>query len=152
MEPDPRRVCAVCGRVLDLHSQHGWRHSLQDSAGADHPAVPVEPDEIRPRYRCDFCNADTDTDTGPFYRLPARSFEMPGPIAGHMSHGDWAACQTCATLIRHNQWGVLLRHVTREKRPVAAAAAVRAQLAPLYGRLQRNITGPLVRLGGTTDD
>lgn len=74
METSPTRrdaACAVCGRVLDwLSNADGsdghWDHAEQDKPGIDHPPVPTSESSIKVRYRCDFCNLDTEPgDTTP---------------------------------------------------------------------------------------
>jgi hypothetical protein len=138
------RVCAVCARVLDRVERAGvtvgWRHTLIDTP-ADHPAVPVRPEQVHTASRCDFCSADA-----PSWAIPARPFVYEGaPDAG--SDGDWAGCDACAELIRRNRWTAL-----RQRAVAAFAARTGApadQLEPLgralgrlYRQLRRNMLGP----------
>lgn len=138
----PSMVCAVCGRVLDLYQApdgtHSYMHSMQDRRyGEDHPAVPVAHDQIKPEYRCDFCNTDYPT-----WILPAKSFELPN-VPGNVSHGDWAACDTCIELIRKWRWESLARRATEHSayRTVIPPVLLKAKLLTLYSQLQKNITG-----------
>lgn len=143
MSHDDIQVCAVCGRVLDRYtapdgSQH-WMHSDQDREhGEDHPAVPVSMTEINTIARCDFCNTDF-----PRWVIPVRTFQV---LPGRMSDGDWAACETCKTLIVKKRWESLVRRAVDNS--VAAAdtsgmqkALLKASLSGMYGKLRRNITG-----------
>ena len=130
-------VCAVCARVLNHDSVLGWVHALQDQP-EDHPAVPVERSEIHVRGRCDFCS-----DENPSWSVPARDFDY---FNGRGSHGDWAACDTCAQDITRNDWNSVLRRAVALA-PVDDKAVYQAGLKMLYGRLRKNITGlprPLV--------
>lgn len=141
-EPREVRACAVCGRVLDYYSPTdpteagGWIHSTQDrSEGEDHPAVPVSLAEVEAIGRCDFCNVDL-----PRWVVPARTFEV---LPGSMSHGDWAACNTCCQLIATRRWETLIRRAAENSayKDMMPPAALKASLASLYSKLKKNITG-----------
>jgi hypothetical protein len=152
---DERRVCAVCGRILNAYvspeGERSWLHTFADLP-EDHPAVPVGlSDGIIALPRCDFCSAED-----PAWELPARSFVIPGltlgPV-GNGSHGNWSACATCAQLIDRNQWTALRRRAlaawsdstTGEDTGADGEADVDRQLSQLYRLLRRNVTGPLRR-------
>jgi len=148
-----RRACAVCARVLDALDIDGvlhWEHVIGDQP-ADHPAVPALPgSEVQVHARCDFCAADD-----PPWLLPARSFDMVGPVAAGSANA-WAACDPCAALIRLHQWTALRRRslalfAQRAGRPLAE---VEASMGPYVNRLWRqlraNVTGPLTREGAGT--
>jgi hypothetical protein len=138
----PRRVCAVCARVLAAAEVDGrwlYDHEPIDSP-ADHPAIPVEANQVEARGRCDFCGDDN-----PQWMIPARSFRMDGLPS--VSNGAWAACDRCATLIRRDQWSALrqrsldvmwrtgrLRGLDRHR--------VGASLDVLWSQLRLHILGP----------
>lgn len=148
-----RRDCAVCGRILNAYvspeGERSWLHTFADLP-EDHPAVPVGTGEIIPQPRCDFCSAEHPT-----WELPARSFVIPDLTLGQVengSHGNWAACDSCAQLIGRDQWTALRRRAltawsdpTMRTRSTGSAVAgdVDRQLSQLYRLLRRNITGPL---------
>ena len=154
-----RRVCAVCGRILNVYvspeGRRSWLHTYADLP-EDHPAVPVDlGDGIHPRPRCDFCDSEQPT-----WELPARSFILPGPIlpmslpgtssgpVENASHGNWAACDHCAHLIDRNQWTALRRRALAawsDRDDSTQRAAVDRQLGQLYRQLRRHITGPAHR-------
>jgi hypothetical protein len=146
MSDDRVRVCAVCGRVLDIITRGDhtyWTHTLADLP-ADHPAVPATVTEVAARYRCDFCSADQ-----PRWVLPARPFQLDGiPQAAVVE--AWAACDTCAGLIRANRWTALRDHVVATARGSVGFGLTRretqamgAALDRLYRQLRANITGTL---------
>lgn len=141
---DPRhKVCAVCASVLDHRvpndrSEPYWAHNL--AVPDDHPAVPVDADEIHVEWRCDFCYAP-ELD----YTVPARDFSIPElPDTG--SIGDWGACEACAELIRRDQWSALVRRVTASwyaRRGEPMAPGTEAFLNRSYRLLRKNIIGPV---------
>ena len=150
-DDERRRVCAVCGRILNVYvspeGRRAWLHTYADLP-EDHPAVPVDlGDGIHPRPRCDFCDSEQPT-----WELPARSFILPGLSSGPVedaSHGNWAACDRCAQMIDRNQWNALRRRALaawsdRADDPTQQTAVER-QLGQLYRQLRRNITGPAHR-------
>lgn len=136
LPPFQPSVCGVCGRVLDHRDDIGFVHTVGDAA-ADHDPMPVPMDEaLVVAGRCDFCYADY-----PEWVIPAREFEA---LPGHMSSGDWAACEECIRLIDSNQWSALQRRaaqswLSRHGEPMAAP--VLANLPRLYRLLRSNITG-----------
>lgn len=149
-----QRVCAVCARVLDRYAndktdEEHWDHSLQDQP-ADHPPVPVMPEQVAGHYRCDFCNDDKES---PGWVIPAKDFEMPAfPGSGRhdVSDGDWAACDECAAQIIDGQWGALINRLStlaaaRSKLPRDHLAV---ELARIYHRLRLNMTGPPRKIQG----
>lgn len=150
-----RRICAVCGRVLDLYGDV-WSHglsSLDEPDIRDHPAIPVRDDEVPAghiRPRCDFCFADD-----PEFVLPVRTFShgvVPGAPewGGAESIGDWAACGNCAEQIQRNDWKGLLRRAMTgfeaRHETTVEPQAMRA-MRSMYRTLRKNVTGPLYRLG-----
>jgi hypothetical protein len=138
-------VCETCGRVLDRHPQ-GWVHSVGD-AEVGHDPVPVPQSQaLVVAGRCDFCYADY-----PPWVVPAREFAV---MPGHMSSGDWAACDECAALIERDQWSALVRRARAgwEARHGPMDPAAVANLPRMYRLLRRHITGslkenPAVRAG-----
>jgi hypothetical protein len=142
-----RRVCAVCGRVLDRQDNR-WFHGLafeNDPDVQDHPVIAVLDTDVPAghiRAKCDFCFADD-----PEYVLPAYTFEIPGQPNG--SDGDWAACQGCADCIERNDWNGLTRRsrVSYEIRhdTVLSDELVRA-MKHMHRTLRKNIRGPLRRV------
>lgn len=128
-------MCAVCGRVLDYADGQGWMHSLQDQRSEDHPAVPVPFDSVPMRGRCDFCNLDYPT-----MIIPARNFEI---MPGHMSNGDWGACDICCALIEGNRWNRLIDRAVQTTNSAGPMTQdqLRQSLAHLYKALRKNITG-----------
>lgn len=134
---DKRKVCAVCGYVLDRFSQNGvlvgWLHFIPREE--DHVVVPVDPNDIQYKQKCDFCSSEDPT----AWVLPAKSFEMfpeTSIIPGQMSDGAWGACDACGLLIRADRWSALITRV-RQK---AAGPVPRSALQYLYSRLQANVT------------
>lgn len=147
-----QRVCAVCARVLDRHTDTRdgpvikWEHALQDQP-ADHPPIPVRPEDIHAQYRCDFCNEDATT---PGWVVPAKDFEMPGGSAFGMSDGDWGACEACVKLIEADDWTDLIARVVSGKGNQGDAPddVVAVHLARIYHRLRANMTGPPRKVQG----
>lgn len=130
-------VCGHCGRILDHEEGVGYYHSIGD-ADAGHEAVPVpQAEALVVVGRCDFCYADH-----PAWVVPAANFEV---VPGHMSAGDWAACDGCKDLINANQWSTLVRRaqVGFESRNGPMDPVVVASLPRLYRLLRKNITGSL---------
>lgn len=129
-----RKVCAVCGRVLDFWEGKGWLHPLADPTLDDHPAVPVSDTEVPVVAKCDFCYADS-----PGWIIPARTFASMGAKSAE----DWAACDSCVVLIEKNQWNALLRRVkvSWEERSGPMDSEVEARLKALYRTLRKHITG-----------
>jgi hypothetical protein len=112
----------------------------------DHPAVPVEQDEIHTQYRCDFCNVDDPTFKLPTTSFDAGQFELPFGITDVASGQNFLACEPCAQLIDKNQWSSLLMRVTkswedRHGNPMPDVA--KTALSRYYRKLRRNITGSL---------
>lgn len=110
-------------------------------------AAASEPMIVRPAGRCDFCG-----DRHPAWHYPCREF-VRGVVPGsrrlvlHMM-GPWAACASCRRLIDADEWGRLLRRVTRLYRAAnpglspAAALAIEAELPALWLQFQAHRTGP----------
>lgn len=140
-EPE-KRTCAVCARVLDAYEIDGevtWGHTLA-GADDDHPAVPVEPDEVQTKYRCDFCNEDE-----PKWVVPVRPFPVPDQ-PGVMSGENWSACEGCGHLIELNQWTALLRRVAESwerRHGLPMLPEVKTGLSSVYRVLRKNITGSM---------
>lgn len=138
---DERRICLICGRVVDYWEGLGYRHSVAatDPTDSDHPVIAVRVDEAAEqlRGRCDFCFSDDPTHT-----LPARSFTL-GP--SH-SVGDWSACELCAREIERNAWNRLLARVQASWVARHGSMANHdADFRQLYRTLRKNITGPIYR-------
>lgn len=129
---DNAQVCAVCARVLNFDSAFGWAHAYQDQP-EDHPAVPVDCSEVHVQGRCDFCSEEEPT-----WVVPAKDFEY---FSGHGSHGDWAACRTCAHAIARHDWDTVLSRAEALV-PANDRADFRAGLKLLYSKLRVNLTGP----------
>lgn len=138
----PQRTCAVCARVLNVYTDKNgadhWIHGLGEEL--DHPAIPVEQDQVHTAYRCDFCYVD-----GIAWVVPVRTFRLPD--AEHAaSEGDWSACADCGPLIDSNRWTALLRRVIglwEEHHGVAMPEAHQRSLGVLYRALRKNMTGSL---------
>jgi hypothetical protein len=141
--PDaPRRVCAICARVLAAVQLDGrWRYDHEPiDTPADHPAIPVPAHQIEPRGRCDYC-----TDDDPQWTIPARSFLVNG-VPG-FSSGSWAACDRCATLIRRDDWTSLRQRALTVMWNAGHlrgldARRVGAGLDALWSQLRPHILGP----------
>lgn len=144
LDTEPRRICLVCGRVLDYQEGHGYRHSIAstDLNELDHPAIPVSVEEASEqlRERCDFCYADETT-----FVVPARTFEMPN--APSVSVGDWAACELCGREIQKDAWNALFRRmkVSWVARHGEMDPLLEANLKQMYRKLRKNITGAIYR-------
>lgn len=142
------RICAVCRRVLDLHtdmSGASYMHTIQDAAVADHPPEPIPmPDNYR-EGRCDFCNYDL-----PDFVLPVRDFSVPGSKVS-MSLGDWATCAPCGKLIEGNRWNDLVARVAAAREGLelrTVGEGERTLIARLYRAVRRNISGNLRPISG----
>jgi hypothetical protein len=125
------KACAVCGYPLERERQggsfgHFWRRE-------DHPAVPVDVDEIDVNQRCDFCSAEPVTSV-----VLARKFDLPNTRSS--SVGPWAACQPCGDLVARNEWGRLVTRV-KQNGPEVARRTPRRIFVQIYDELQRNSTG-----------
>lgn len=134
-------ICDVCRRVLDTYTDGtgaSYIHAMQDPD--DHEPVPVEAPPGWRGGRCDFCN-----DSPPTHLLPAKDFTVPARPS-EMSRGDWAACTPCAVLVELDAWGALVQRVAHchwERHGVGMDLAAHRSVAALYGRLRKNVTGPL---------
>ncbi len=143
------KVCAVCGRVLDRWTDgdgnnERWEHSTQDLKQFDHPAVPVGKHEIKPNYRCDFCNLDVSTHT-----VPASSFTvMITPEQHSVSEGNWSACPTCVELVCSGSWDELVERALTTSPAMRGMAnssetkaVLRVYLGLMYGVLCEHMLG-----------
>lgn len=151
----PAKVCGVCARVLDhfigRDGSGTFIHS-RDFIGeeADHPAVPVDPDEVQYIGRCDFCDADH-----PRWVLPVADFVVANdliPDTTQTSDGGWAACDACKILLDRNAWNVLIRNAQARIDP--PYPEVKERMAGLYRRLRKNVTGApklIEREGGSRE-
>lgn len=84
--------------------------------------------------RCDFCDGGPVTAT-----VIADSFEMPSICGVHQgSLGNWAACETCAALIRADRWTDL---ETRVSRSMDVGDAFVPYFAEMYTRLRAHMHG-----------
>lgn len=140
-------MCGVCGRVGSFSTFDGWRHDQQDAA-ADHPFVQVAIADAPAQLlaRCDFCNITGDIP----WELPVEDFKMPHTELlpdNHWSRGGWAACDTCAGLIRRRLWRALANRAVQTRmnnmRSAREIAFMRAGFIELYGLVRRHITGPI---------
>jgi hypothetical protein len=103
--------------------------------------VPVDQDEVKPLYRCDFCNLD-DEDS---FILPVKDFPLPGQDQ-HMSGEDWAACKACAAHISTGRWAALFKRTVtvwermhgQKMNPLA-----RGGLLAMQQRVRQNVRGEL---------
>lgn len=143
-ERPPGKVCAVCGRVLDIVFDSGvfvgYEHTRYDlERGVNHRPVPIDYGSPQEILRCDFCLTDN-----PEYVVPVKTFPA---MYGATSIGDWAACSKCAKLIQSNSWETLLRrvaHVSPAGKMLGAATVIES-LRPVYRTLRANMTGPVRR-------
>lgn len=136
--PTEARVCGVCGRVLSYWEGRGWMHAFCDLRDEDHPAVPVQPEDIEFIGRCDFCQADHPT-----FVVPCRPFELE-ILPQHGSTADWAACEVCARLVDAGHWAKLRRRAIRAFERVAGEPVqpeVEHAIKLLYAQLRENIEG-----------
>lgn len=134
-------ACAVCGLVLHRYTKskpggrttESWIHNRP----IDHLTVPVPVTDIHANFRCDFCMADHA-----HWTLPVEQYEVS---PGNMNDGDWAACDTCAALLRTHDWEALTVRAHRVVSQGNPAAPVQA-FQEIYRQLREHITGS-VRLG-----
>jgi hypothetical protein len=153
--PGRAKVCAVCRRILSLlESDDGtrqeWVHGLQDAGG--HAPVPVEQDEVKPLYRCDFCNQDDEAS----FILPVKDFPLPGQ-SQHMSGEDWSACKACAAHISTGRWAALFKRavtVWERMHGQKMDSSLRTALQAMHMAVRQNVTGklypfvpPVMRIG-----
>lgn len=134
-------ICAVCRRVLDLYQPAEgtprYVHTGQDwEMDLFHEPQPIPAPANYREGRCDFCNEDR-----PEYMVPCRDFVVG---LGHVSNGDWAACEKCVRFIEVNDWKGLRRRVMqvksgRERRTLSGAEL--AALGQLFRMVRKNITG-----------
>lgn len=139
-----RRVCAVCGRVLDRQDDR-WFHGIafeNDPDVRDHPVIAVLDTDVPAahiRAKCDFCFSDD-----PEYVLPAYTFQMPGAPNG--SDGDWAACGACVDCIEKNDWkGVTRRSVVsyEARHDIVMSTEMVAAVTKMHRTLRKHIRGPI---------
>lgn len=147
MEPPPealeRKVCAVCGRVLDYVEGRGWAHTVVDQAGEDHPAVPVADTEVPVRGRCDFCLVDDPGWVVEVDPVTMRADLGPGSFGASSADAYWACCEVCADLISTGRWKQL------RERAVALSPGVAGMsehdhletLKVFYGILRKHVRG-----------
>lgn len=163
-------ICAVCARVLDKFNdaktgEVEWRHPFDVRLkGEDHPVWPVPASQIAIETKCDFCFEEN-----PQWIQPARSFGIaalniiPGLVekeGEHGSHGDWAACDTCADFLNRGDWRGLRRRALNaymarnweaDGMPKGESREQTEQMTDLmlnafYSQLRRNLTGPVRRV------
>lgn len=139
----PRKICLVCGYVLDFHSRtQTYEHTIatiEETGGTeDHPVIPVFTSEAPQQLRelCDFCYAE-----GTSWVVPARTFQMPNQPS--VSTGDWAACAHCGPLVAGDRWNTLFRRAKAgyEARNGPMNSFVETALKAMYRKLRKNITG-----------
>lgn len=158
MSDDRPKVCAVCGYLLSGFGKgplpspdDEWIHVQELVGEADHVAIPVDYDAVPINVKCDFCHQAVGF--GQDWTVPATDFEMPmppGAPTGHVSLGNWGACDECASLIRRKRWTQLINRALDafqegERRPVSPAIrqALRRHLTLAYSLLERHMTGPV---------
>lgn len=149
LEEPEKRSCAVCARVLhvmvgETTGETYWVHAEMD--WADHPAVPVEQDEVQTAYRCDFCSTDDPAWVLPTNSFASGEFEIVDKTFDTASGKNFACCELCVQLIEKNQWNALVRRVAKimiEKHGLEGEAArnIEPGLKDFYRRLRKNITG-----------
>lgn len=146
----PIKVCAVCARVLDRHTDLATGAVAYGHAGdgADHPAVPVDPDQVdQVDERCDVCGTPHPT-----WVQAAANFTYDA-TPGDGSLGDWLLCGEDARLILRGDWPRLLRHAitafAEQHEPMDVVAQL--AMADLYGQLRKHAVGlPRLREDRTT--
>lgn len=134
----PPMICGICRRTLDVRTtsmSSFYQHTVMDFP-ADHLPQPIPMPEDYREGRCDFCSIDW-----PGFVLPVRDFQVPGH-PNYASDGDWAACATCAALIKANKWEELATRSIKTS-PHAMSYAQIELLRDLHLTLRDNITGPI---------
>jgi hypothetical protein len=149
-EPE-KRACAVCARPLhavvsEKTGETSWVHAEMD--WEDHPAVPVEQDQVHTEYKCDFCSAENPPWVVPSRPFESGMFDVPGTTFDTASGENFAACDECARLIETNQWNGLVRRVTKimaEKHGLGEEMheIIASGLKDFYRKLRKNITGAI---------
>lgn len=139
MNLSKRKVCAVCGHVLNLVSGQGWIHGLGDPGLWDHAAVPVDETEVSVNAVCDFCYRPD-----PPWVIPSSDFVSIFAHAG----ADWTACDDCCQLVEKNDWNGLMRRVEKSwaSRHGEMPEEVQRYLRGLYRQLRKHITGTPYRV------
>jgi hypothetical protein len=152
---DPnRRICAVCGRVLN-HEDGLWVHPFgsPERLAADHPVIAVLDTEINPAQvipRCDFCYADYPEWLLPVGKISVLAVDDQGNEIGQaMDDGLWGACGQCAHCIQGDHWEELLRraltgYTTRTGTQITPEVA--AGMTAIYQALRESVIGPLRRV------
>lgn len=134
-------ACAVCGRLLERY-QGRWVHGAEVFGNPDHVAVPVSPDQVHVQPVCDFCHVDVSLKE--VWTVEARDFQIlvdpggPNPLPGYGSEGDWAACGTCAELVRHRDWPAVIERYCQVN-PERDDALNRTLLTMMFSALNDNI-------------
>jgi hypothetical protein len=94
--------------------------------------------------RCDFCSRDN-----PAWRYPCKPFivnEVDGLISVE-SPDDWAACDTCRSLIDHGDWGALeTRSVMTANVAPHMQLLLRPHVRALHAGFRKYRTGSAVRV------
>ena len=130
-------LCAVCYQVCDTVNGVAM-HGTEVTGSSDHPAVPIPYDDARVRTKCDFCGQE-DVSKAELYAFPAKDF--PVPVIGSISKGAWAACATCADLIKDEDWTTIIeRAVAGTEHQPENEEMLRAWLVMLYEALKTNQT------------
>jgi hypothetical protein len=145
----PRRVCAVCARVLNHHEVDGWQHTRQDPD--DHPVVPVIDGEVQVRGRCDFCSAEPPVSfvvSEPIKMIAVADDDEPLPVT--RSDSTWACCAVCDRLIRKGRWTQVSERSLRSMSALQGGAMVPAEVATTLRQLHQvvaaNMVGQPIRL------
>jgi hypothetical protein len=139
-------ICETCQLVLDDVTDHdGSTLRHPPTTPDDHEVVPVPAPVDFQGGKCDFCSKGS-----PAFVVPANDFRVPhSPM--QMSLGDWAACIVCADLIDSGRWPLLVRraaqHAARNQGRERADTRDLGEVHGLFQALRKNITGPLRRLG-----
>jgi hypothetical protein len=145
----PRRICAVCARVLNYHEVDGWQHTRQDPD--DHPVVPVLAGEVQTRSRCDFCSSEPTISfvvSEPIKMVAVADDDEQLPVS--RSDSTWACCAVCDRLIRKHRWTQVsersLRSMSAQQGGAMVSAEVAAALRQLHRVVAANVVGQPVRL------
>jgi hypothetical protein len=112
---------------------------------------PLTGEFITSKPSCDFCGREL-VDTWARFGCGDFVRHVPGPVPiGIHLVGFWAACDSCAPLVRTRRWRKLVDHVIAVRGaagiPDANHPEARRELAALYLQLERHLTGVETRGG-----
>lgn len=152
----PPKICGNCRRPLNAWEPSGggeieYRHGAVD-CGVDNP---VDPDEGKILYHCDFCLAPN-----PRWTFPANPVRDPNVVyhinddgsatqasdSTYVSTDDWASCDECVPFIEARDWRALWArnlHIqeVKEKIPEHYHTA-RLAVLNIWMEFDRQRTGP----------